>query len=361
MRRARGRRLLVALVLAGFVGPGTAPGAAASDPVPTWAYYYIWYQATSWTRAKADYPLLGRYSSDEPSVMRRHIELARRAGIDGFIVSWKSTPVLDRRLTALASIAAKQHFRLAIIYQGLDFHRRPLPVQRVAADLARFARIYAKLAAFRVAGKPLVVWSGTWEFSAADLGRVTSRYRDRLRILASERDPAAYRRKAAAFDGNAYYWSSVNPWTNRNHPVRLRAMARAVHDTDGIWLAPAAPGFDGSLVGHPTVVPRRDGDTLRRSLDVAAGSSPDAIAVISWNEFSENSHVEPSVRYGTRALEVLADVAGTRFRAEGELDSSLPAGRAGPRGAIPSMLVLIVAGTATVLLLGRRRRRHGVR
>jgi hypothetical protein len=109
------------------------------------------------------------------------------------------------------------------------------------------------------------------------------------------------------------------------------------------------------------VVPRRDGDTLRRALDVAAGSSPDAIAVISWNEFSENSQVEPSVRYGTRALEVLADVAGTRFSAEGELDSSLPAGRAGPRGAIPSMLVLIVAGTATVLFLGRRRRPHGVR
>ena len=80
--------------------------AAAADP-PVYAYYYIWFNASSWNRAKQDYPLLGRYSSDEQRVMRQQIRWARAAGIDGWIVSWKDTPVLTARLTALAGSPAR--------------------------------------------------------------------------------------------------------------------------------------------------------------------------------------------------------------------------------------------------------------
>jgi hypothetical protein len=44
--------------------------------------------------------------------------------------------------------------------------------------------------------------------------------------------------------------------------------------------------------------------------------------VISWNEFSENTHVEPSRRYGLSSLNVLADVLGAHVTFEGDLDSS---------------------------------------
>ena len=357
MRRAAIGLLLAAMLLA-------APPATASpgDPVPTWAYYYIWFDVSSWNRAKVDYPLLGRYSSDETSVMRTHIRLAKQAGIDGFIVSWKSTPVLNRRLRLLAGVAAREHFRLAIIYQGLDFERRPQPVSRVAGDLREFARTFAKLPALGGAGRPTVIWSGTWEFSARDLRSVTAPLRGRLRILASERNARDYLAKAAAFDGDAYYWSSVNPDTYPGVTRKLRSMARAVHATGGQWFAPAAPGFDGNLVGHSTVVPRRNGATFRRELASAMASDPDALAIISWNEFSENSHIEPSRRYGTRALEVLADLHGTKLRATGELDSSQPAA-AHPRGldAVTAVIVFIGLGLATVYVLGRRRQRRAAR
>jgi hypothetical protein len=354
-------RSAVALLVAGaLIAP--LPAAAAAGPVPTWAYYYIWFNPSSWDRAKIDYPLLGRYSSDEQTVMRTHIRLAKQAGIDRFIVSWKSTPVLNRRLRLLADVAASERFKLAIIYQGLDFERRPLPVARISTDLDRFARRFATLPALRGPGKPTVIWSGTWEFSLRQLASVTSRHRDQLRILASERNASDYRAKARAFDGDAYYWSSVNPYTYRGYAGKLASMAQAVHETGGKWLAPAAPGFNGKLVGHPTVVPRRDGNTLRRELDAAHRSNPDAIALISWNEFSENSHIEPSRRYGTKALEVLADVNGTKLQAADELDSSQPSGgRVAGLGAIPATLAFLGLGLGCVYLLGRRRRSHAAR
>jgi hypothetical protein len=353
--------LLAAAVLLGSVPDRASATAAANRPVATWAYYYIWFQASSWNRAKRDYPLLGRYSSDEPSVMRAHIDLAQQAGIEGFIVSWKSTPVLDPRLRMLARIAAQERFRLAIIYQGLDFDRRPLPVARVSRDLGRFERRFARLPAFRGSGKPLVIWSGTWEFSLRDLESVTSKHRDRLRILASERNAAAYSAKARAFDGNAYYWSSVNPDTYPGQARKLKEMAAAAHARGGLWLAPAAPGFDGRLVGHPTVVGRQGGETLRRQLDAAQRSDPDAIALISWNEFSENSHLEPSRRYGSTALEVLADVNGTEFTGHDDLDSSNSTRQVAGLSAIPATLAFLAIGLASLYLIGRRRRSRAAR
>ena len=38
------------------------------------------------------------------------------------------------------TVAAQEHFKLAMIYQGLDFDRQPLPVAEVAADFKTFAR-----------------------------------------------------------------------------------------------------------------------------------------------------------------------------------------------------------------------------
>ena len=83
------------------VRTGGPPAPASGEHVPTLAYYYQWFTASSWDRAKVDYPLAGRYSSDDVAVMRGQVAEAKAAGIDGFIVSWKDPPVNNRRLEAL--------------------------------------------------------------------------------------------------------------------------------------------------------------------------------------------------------------------------------------------------------------------
>ena len=84
-------------------------------------------------------------------------------------------------------------------------------------------------------------------------------------------------------------------------------MGATVHQNGGIWIAPAAPGFDSRLLGGATVVDRKNGETLQTQLQAALQSQPDAIGLISWNEFSENSHIEPSHNYGHQALEALIE------------------------------------------------------
>ena len=100
MRRAA-LVVVLALMVAGLL-PAPAPASAVrGGRAPLLAYYYLWFDPSSWQRAKTDYPRLGRYSSDDASVIRTHIAWARSAGIDGFVVSWKSTAVNNRRLELL--------------------------------------------------------------------------------------------------------------------------------------------------------------------------------------------------------------------------------------------------------------------
>jgi Glycosyl hydrolase family 99 len=343
-------RPLLAALLAAAPAALSAPAAAAAaaTPAPVFAYYYIWFDPSSWNRAKTDFPLLGRYSSDERRVMRRHIRWAKDAGIEGFIVSWKSTPTLDERLRELAGLARAERFELLVIYQGLDFERRPLPVARIARDLEVFRARYARHPAFDSFDAPLVIWSGTWRFSAVEIARVTAPLGSDLLVLASERNLDGYRRVAEHVDGNAYYWSSVNPETFPGYEAKLAEMGSAVHRRRGIWIAPAAPGFDARLIGGTTVVRRRNGATLRRQLDAAAASAPDAIGLISWNEFSENTHIEPSLRHGPRYLEVLADVQGATVDINSDLDSNVPGatGRSYGPAILAGLLALVIGAVA---------------
>src|SRR5690349_22383965 len=116
---------------AAAVSAAVAQGSAQAKPIPVLAYYYIWYNASSWNRAKIDYPLAGRYSSDDVAVARQQVSQAKQAGISGFLVSWKDTPVLDRRLEKIVDVAVDAHFKLGIVFEGRDFHGKPLRMTEV--------------------------------------------------------------------------------------------------------------------------------------------------------------------------------------------------------------------------------------
>jgi hypothetical protein len=306
--------------------PDRSVMASSSQPTPVLAYYYIWFDSKSWDRAKTDYPLLGNYSSDDKSVMQQHIRWAKDAGINGFIVSWKSTDILNRRLSLLAEVAAEENFKLAVIYQGLDFDRNPLPIDRISSDLNYFTDYFASKPVFQIFNKPMIIWSGTWKYSAEDIEKVISTHRVKLMILGSEKNVDGYERIAKSVEGNAYYWSSVNPDTFQGYSDKLIEMSKAIHANHGIWVAPAAPGFDAHVLGGTSLVDRKDGETLRTQINTAQLSSPDVLGLISWNEFSENSQIEPSVNYKKRSLEVLSEINHMPVPAIADFDSSEPTG-----------------------------------
>jgi hypothetical protein len=324
-----------------------ASGAQSGQPVVSGvrplvlAYYYIWYTTTSWRRAKQDLPRLGTYDSRDRDVVAQQIQWAKAAGIDGLIVSWKHETRLDAALRVVVDEATKANMKLVLLYQGLDFDRLPLDDATVAGDLTWFLDNYSPAAPFKVFGdRPVIVWSGTWGYKDNQISSVRTAIGapGRALLLGSERSADAYAGRAALFDGDAYYWSSPDPLSTPGYQRRLNALAAAVRADGGRWIAPAAPGFDARQIGGTSVVPRRDGKTLRAAWTGALNTSPDVLGLISWNEFSENSYVEPSKSLGDTYLKLV-----------GDLTAALPAVGSPPgASAVPGSSAAAATGAPTV-------------
>ena len=94
--------------------------AREKSPPLTGAHYYPWYFPRKWTNEPVrDTPVLGHYDSRDPAVARRHVQWAKQADLDFFIISWISQDGREDRnfkQSVLPAIEA-QNFHFAFHYE----------------------------------------------------------------------------------------------------------------------------------------------------------------------------------------------------------------------------------------------------
>ena len=158
-----------------------------------------------------------------------------------------------------------------------------------------------------------MIWQGSRKYSVSVLQAVSGQYRTKFRILGDETTWSSAR--APYLDGDAYYWSSQNPYSNPQSFGQLATLAKNVRasgsNPDGsakVWVAPFAPGYDKQLAGGSSCVPRKGGQTLKTLFDGNAATHPDDFGLISWNEITEGSYIDPMTRYGSTDLNMLSAV-----------------------------------------------------
>lgn len=340
--------------------PGTAttlPGGAPARAAPVFAHYYLWWSGTHWkSRLGPSYPYsqqppplpaslasngcdaqpsysgaqlvdvpappLGLYEQDDPATMKAHVEQASSAGIDGFVVSWSGTGAADQGTTSrdfnhrldLLVAAVNAHnaqggrrFGLMLGYESLDNSRNPRPAATIRNDLAYFTQHYAKNPAFQVpqyGSKPVAMILDSRRIPTNELRDLLQPYRSTLTLIGDEHGAAEWQRGVAdIFDGDGWYWSAENPYTNSHASTMLTKLSTILHGAQKLWFAPMSPGYNKSNFGvGGTCVPRNGTQTLRTIYETNAKSKPDGWMVISWNEFFENTYVEPSARFGNTYL-----------------------------------------------------------
>ena len=107
--------------------------------------------------------------------------------------------------------------------------------------------------------------------------------------------------------------SGTNPGsftTLKNLAAQVRASGTNPDGSRKLWFAPVAPGYDSILNGGSTCVPRNGVQTLDTLWSGNAQSAPDGWTLISWNEISEGSYVQPLQRWGTLYLDELHRLIG---------------------------------------------------
>jgi len=361
--------LIITLLLAPLttLHAGEAPNPA--KPM-LFAVYYVWYHTGDhprqpwlhWTYpaaetnalaqkarlpgepaiASAARPLVGFYDSADPAVAEWHVQLAKAAGIDAFLVSWWDTVNgLDKSFeSGILAAAVKQGFKIALLDERAQFHNK---LEDYQAMLTRALRKYKDSPAYlRLDGGPVVYlyqvaakpgltpedFAALKKHVEGEVGPVywivdkiahdagAQRLSDEDRVKCIPKEWLA----APGIDGFAFYGTFSNFRAHRYEELagKYRYMVKLAHDAGKKMLLPVHPGHDNShFRDDPYVMPRRDGQTLRDYLRAATDAGADFIMVTSWNEWPETTVVEPSSTWPDPYLylKILAEWKGVAFAA----------------------------------------------
>jgi hypothetical protein len=268
------------------------------------ALYYPWYSLDTWKNNPAlhDTPLFP-YASDDPAALARQMDQAQSAGIGAFVVSWIGPgSQSDQNLKLLLAQAQPKGFKIGFFLEttGGDLAQHP---NVAAAWLSYIASEYSgNPAVLAVDGRPVVVpWvtntipAATWaSIRAAAVGAAGKDV-----WLVQDCQEMDY---LAVFDG-VWYSGDID---GLGEKVRYYSVL-ADDPAPKLWIATAMPGFDERLLAdrtNPRYIDRAGSAYFRAGLDHAFANSPQWVAVYTWNEWFEETYIEPSAAYGTQYLDI---------------------------------------------------------
>jgi hypothetical protein len=298
------------------------------------AHYYPWFDRSSWSSPLlADKPQQ-EYSTDEPSDVRRVFETAKKAGLDGLVVSWQG---LDfgggwnhRRMLIALDAARDAGLRIATLLETTvanpEHEQNGVPADpaTVRAWLEDILRAYGSHPAYlRVDDRPVVFVYSVPRLRVSDWAEVVQDLQSAgLRpMLIGDATRSVW---LPSFHGQFDYAS------NRFTAAEIGGVqldqglrVRTYHLLGGVgprrvWTATVSPGYDDrALVSAdsrtPRVSDRENGAYYDAQWRAALDAGTDWVVVTSWNEWWENTHIEPSVRYGDFYVRRTSEWA-TRFR-----------------------------------------------
>jgi hypothetical protein len=305
MRRSFGPISRASFVLASAaLGAWVALAPSVAHPAdlahPVLAYYYMWWDPDVFN--KTLFQPLEPYNSDDLTVIQRHVNEAKSAGIDGFIVDWYGDgDRTDTNFAHLLDIGGKAGFSATVHFDTPHFWG----ADDVTAQLQAFYKHYGNNPALvRYQGQPVIFF---WQASTFDNATWSS--------IRSQVDPnhtsvwIADGDQFGILSGDA--WDGISPyaiaWSNdpAGQLPRWAASARRVAP-DKLWNPPVSPGCNDSAARPATCVQdRADGAYYQSTWDGALASSPSwAVVVSTFNEWLEATQIEPAQQYGDQYLQL---------------------------------------------------------
>jgi hypothetical protein len=269
--------------------PATDDSAPAGGKVVL-AYYYTWWEPERIGGSLFTPSQLpgGRQLSDDTGLLRLHMQQAKSAGIDGWIVNRVSDVGL------LLPLAREVGFTVTLqldVTQGFE------------SQLAGFYQFANDPAMVRYQGHAaLFFWQSgvVADVAQAERDAVDPNHNvlwiadgDNFNILRGD-----------AWDGISPYAIAWSP-NPRSQLVSWAGKARAA-SVGKLYIPPVSPGCDDHLVRAPTCIrDRGDGDYYDAAWQGALASNPPwAVVVSTWNEWLEATQIEPSVQYGDQYLQL---------------------------------------------------------
>jgi hypothetical protein len=290
---------------------GTAPVLAPMAPVKNMglALYYPWYSLGTWVNNAQlrDTPLTP-YASNDPTAIDRQIAQAQSAGINAFTVSWIGpNSSSDNNLKLMLTEAAKKGFYVGFFLETTGGNLAANT--QTAIDWLTYisSQYSSNPAVLKISGRPVVIPYVTSTIPVATWASIRAGVRAKGQDvwLVQDTQDMTY---LDTFDG-VMYSGTIG---GLGEKVRYYSVL-ADNPAPKLWIGSAMPGFDERLLPcrpNPRYIDRQNGVYFRGQLDAAFANSPQWVLMYTWNEWFENTYIEPSVNYGSQYL----DIAGQYLR-----------------------------------------------
>lgn len=270
-------------------------------------------------------------------VVRRHMRLARAAGIDGFLVDWwgpasgqsPAGRTHDVFVKTVLPVAEEEHFPVVLLDECTQFVDDFASVRDWTVQyLQQFKDSPAWL---RIDGKPAWGVYQLWEGKlSAQQGRelveaavgpvywIVDRMRARqgetgLELFTPDDWPAIPQTQCvsgyAMFSAWRMYECEELAPTHRGYVERLHAAGKRA-------MLPVRPGHDDRrITKEPWVMPRDEGETLRGFWRAAWEAGADIVSITSFNEWPETTVIEPAPTWADpyQYPRIVAQLQGKEF------------------------------------------------
>ena len=319
-----------------------AAGAGAA-PLTVGAYYYAWYGPSQWSlgtpRAQLDkpeQPLLGHYDSADPAVIAQHFAWAQAYGVDVFFCSWRGPGSSDDATIHddLLPSPARGPTQIALMYESLErlgmgpdnrIQLTAESTQTMIDDFDYMERTYFdRPGYYRIDGRPVVIVYASRILRGDVAGTIAairfhllSTYGVNPYLIGDEvdwdlpPDPERIGLFDAITGYTLYSRTQASGWPAQLDYVqalgrRARQFQRVARAEGVAFIPDALPGFNSRAVRPQAaehVLPRELGPrssqvSLFASTLALAGSLVDPslnlLAVTSWNEWNEDTQIEPT-------------------------------------------------------------------
>ncbi len=301
----------------------SAPSGAAAAGRLVLAFYYPWYDHNTWNDPKVpDHPP-ERYTSTDPNVMARQIDQAKGANIDAFVSAWYGPSTqfnqTETNLSTLLSLAGQKGFSAGVQFEtsGPFFGGAGDVQNALSALLSTHARSPAYL---RWNGKPVIFFWAQNRYSRATWQSIRAQVDpNHASLWIAEGFDMSLQ---GVFDGGYLYniaWAGDVGATEQQWAGRVRGAG-------GQWVGTVMPGWDDTRLVERAgryARSREGGAWYARTWSGAASANPDWIVITSWNEFVENTYVEPSANMGTQYLDLMRALAAG-WKAGGPVSAPQP-------------------------------------
>jgi len=288
----------------------TRASVAASNKLVL-AFYYPWYDQNIWNDPKVLDRPPDRYTSTDANVTARQIEQAKSANIDAFVSAWYGPSTqfnqTETNLRALLNLATQKSFGIGVLFEtaGPFFHNAGDVQSAIASLLATHAKQPSYL---KWNGKPVVFFWAQNQYSRATWQSIRAQVDpNHSTIWIAEGFDMSL---LGVFDGGYLYniaWAGDVGATEQQWASRVRAAG-------GQWVGTVMPGWDDIRLverGGRYARSREGGAWYARTWAGAASTNPDWIVITSWNEFVENTYIEPSANYGAQYLDLTRAIAAS--------------------------------------------------